>query len=62
MDNKEVQRNGISISSLRKYKGLEKLSKAEANAAVDSIEKLTELLFNFLKNEEIKSYENKPSD
>ncbi len=62
MNSKEVQRNGLSISRLRKYKGLEKLSNENARCVVNTIEKLTELLFNFLKNQEIKSYENKSSD
>ncbi|MEQ1588043.1 MAG: hypothetical protein ABL895_19335 [Cyclobacteriaceae bacterium] len=62
MDSKEVQRKGISIDRLRKYKGLENLTKEEAQRAVHAIEKLTEFLFNFYENEEIIPYENKPPD
>jgi hypothetical protein len=52
---REVQRKGLSIDLLRKYEGLENLSDDDARQAIRSIEKLTEFLFNFLKNQEIKS-------
>jgi hypothetical protein len=52
---REVQRKGLSRDLLRKYEGLENLSDDDARQAIRSIENLTEFLFNFLKNQEIKS-------
>ncbi len=55
-----MQRQGLSIDSLRKYDGLETLSDDDARQSLKSIEKLAQILFNLLKNQEIKSYENEP--
>lgn len=57
---REVQRKGLSTDLLKQYEGLENLSDQDVIAAIRSIEKLTEFLFNFLKNQEINTHENKP--
>lgn len=43
----------LTITKIRKYPGLEDLSDEEAAQAVNAIEKLSNLLFYMLKNDEI---------
>ena len=52
----------LTVSKLRKYTGLQNLSKSEAMQAIDAIEKLSNLLFYMFKNSEIFDYENESID
>lgn len=57
---REVRQKGLSIDLLKKYDGFENLSDEDAQQAVRAIEKLTEFLFSFCKNQEINTHENEP--
>jgi hypothetical protein len=52
----------LTVTKIKKYPGLEILSETEALQAIDSIEKLSNLLFYMLRNGEIFDYENESVD
>jgi hypothetical protein len=54
---KRKRRTTLSITKIREYPGLEKLSDRDATLAVNAIEKLSNLLFYMLRNHEIINHE-----
>jgi hypothetical protein len=54
--------NTLTVGQLKKYRGLQSLSEAEAMQAINAIEKLSNLLFYMFKNGEIFDYEKESVD
>ncbi len=56
---KQSELTGLTIEELRTYKGLEKLSDKDAQEAIETIEKLTMLLYRMAKKEKSKKEKSK---